>query len=272
MKQYKNIITLNKNDRGIWDLDTSKGCSSGCSENSKGCYEDCYAAKAAKIYGYDFTKSILRDFKNIKHQRQIVSKINKIDMSFIRLGVAGDPSENWQHTFSILRKIKKCNKEIVIITKHWQVIPDDLLPELKDYKLCINTTVSALDNEKQISKCLSEYERLKPFCKSFLRVVSCDFNKQNIDGFRLSLIQESLFKNENIIDTVFRVSKNNSLVLNGVINIKETKFLGSKCYVSKYNRKTYFGKCEKCTEQCGVFKDKIRRVPQFEQRSLFAWV
>lgn len=272
MRNYKNIITLSKNDRGIWDLDTSKGCASGCKNNNKGCYEDCYAARAAKIYGYDFSTTIFRDFKSLKHQRQIINKINKIDMSFIRMGVAGDPSENWEHTLSILKKISKCNKEIVIITKHWNTLTDCQLNEMKGYKICINTSISALDEPAQLNKCLIEYNRLKPFCKSFLRIVSCDFNKENEIGFNLSVVQERLFENEQTIDTVFRVSKNNKLVLDGIINIKETKFLGSKCYVSKYNRKTYFGKCEKCTEQCGVFKEKIRRKPQFEQRSLFVGV
>ena len=28
-----------------------------------------------------------------------------------------------------------------------------------------------------------------------------------------------------------------------IIKIKETKFLGKKCNVSKYNKKTYFGNC-----------------------------
>ncbi len=36
MKTYKNIITLNKNDRGIWDLDTSKGCASGLKNDGRG--------------------------------------------------------------------------------------------------------------------------------------------------------------------------------------------------------------------------------------------
>lgn len=269
MKNYKSIITLTKNDRGIWDLDVSKGCTSGTANNSKGCYNDCYAARTAKIYGYDFSKTILRYFKSVAHERQIINKINKADLSFIRMGVAGDPSENWGHTFSILRKIKRANKEIVIITKHWSIIPDCYLSELSGYKICINTSISALDEPEQLIKCLAQYNRLKPYCKSFLRVVSCDFNKDNKKGLRLSEIQSNLFKNELIIDTVFRVSKNNKLVLDGIINIKETKFLGKKCYISKYNRKTYFGKCGTCKEQCGVFNDMLRRHPVLVQTSMF---
>lgn len=268
MTEYKNIITLNKNDRGIWDLDTSKGCTSGLLDNPKGCYNDCYAARTAKIYGRDFSKTVLRYFKNRAHIRQIISQINKIDMPFVRIGCSGDPSENWEHTFSIINKIKSINKEIVIITKHWAVISDLQLNELSSYNICINTSVSALDSQDQLNKCVEQYKRLKPYCKSFLRIVSCDFNIENEEGKKLSLIQEQLFKNENIIDTVFRPSKNNQLVTNGIIKVKKVRFLKGMQLASKFNRKTYLGNCGNCIEKCGIFNDKIRRKPYLVQQEI----
>lgn len=269
MKNYLPIITLNKNGRGIWDMDVSKGCSSGLENNSKGCYGDCYAAKSAKIRGFDFSVTVLRYFKSVSHEIRIIKKINSIDMSFIRIGCSGDPSENWEHTFSILSKIKRCNKEIVIITKHWNTIPDKFLNQLKEYKVCVNTSVSALDEPVQLSKCLSEYNRLKPYCKSILRVVSCDFNKDNETGNALSSIQDLLFKNTPVIDTVFRPSKKNMLVTDGVINISIKRFLNSRQIVSKFNKKAYLGKCENCIDKCGIFDEKLRQKPYFIQPSLF---
>lgn len=264
MTDYKSAITLNKNDRGIWDLDPSKGCASGVAEDDRGCYGECYAAKSAKIYGRNFSKTVLRDFINRKHQIQIIKRINKIVMPFVRMGCSGDPSENWEHTFSILHKIRFVNKEIVIITKHWNIIPDNKLSELKSYKICINTSVSALDEPAQLNKNLEQYERLKPYCKSALRIVSCDFNKENEIGLILSMLQDKLFKNDLVIDTVFRPDKNNKLVTDGVIFIKKAKFLNSKQWVSKFNRKTYLGKCGTCMEKCGVFNEKTR-----QQKTLF---
>lgn len=269
MKNYKNIITLSNNDRGIWDLDTSKGCSSGMAQGSNGCYDDCYAARSAKIYGIDFGTTILRYFKSRAHERQIVQKINKIDMPFIRIGCSGDPSENWDHTFSILEKIKNINKEIVIITKHWTIITDIQLETLKTYNVCVNTSVSALDKDEQRIKCIDQFKRLKPFCKSFLRIVSCDFNLKNEQGKKLSLIQEQLFKNDHIIDTVFRPSKNNRLVTENVINVKRVRFMKGLQFASKFNRKAYMGNCQSCIEKCGIFKDIARRKPIYEQGSLF---
>lgn len=260
MKTYNSKISLTKNDRGVYCLDPSVGCTSGMSENSRGCYNDCYSYRIAKIYGFDFSKTVLRDFESKRHRIEVIKQIMKIDMPFIRMGCNGDPSENWEHTIKICKLVQAGiidyqlklfmpikNKQIVIITKHWNLLTDDQLKELATLNICVNTSVSAIDKKENLDKCLNEYERLKPYVKSILRVVSFDFNNE-----QCAEIQRRLFKNKNTIDTVFRSSKNNPLVTEGVINIHKTKFLGKNCYVSKYNKKTYFGKCSSCLEMCGV--------------------
>lgn len=262
MRTYKNIISLSKNERGIWDLDTIKGCNSGMLENPKGCYNDCYAFKTANRYGIDFSKSIERNFENEAHKQQIIRQIEKIDMSFIRIGCAGDPSENWEHTIKIIKQIRdssqlsffdiSSNKQIVIITRHWNILTNEQLNEIKKYNICINTSVSALDNDLLINNALIQYERLKPFCKSILRVVSCDFNEENEIGKIKAEIQRKLFKNSNVIDTVFRPSKKNEFVINNIINVKKMAFMKSKSLISKFNKKTFTGKCENCLEMCGI--------------------
>ena len=252
MREYTNTITLTKNSRGIYSLDTSLGCASRMANNSKGCYNDCYAQRYSKKYGYDFSKTVLRYFKNENHVKSIISKINKVELDFIRIGTSGDPSENWEHTLSIIDKIKDCNKQIVIITKHWTNLTEEQLSKLMSYNVCINTSISALDESNLLNNALFQHEKLNLFCKAVLRIVSCDFNLENETGKKLSIVQENIFKNYKVLDTVFRVSKNNKLVTDGIINIKETKFLGKKCNVSKYNKKAYFGKCSSCLEMCGI--------------------
>lgn len=262
MKTYKNIISLSKNERGIWDLDTIKGCESGLKENKDGCYNDCYAYKTAKRYGIDFSKSIERKFINQMHRNIIVKQIEKIDMPFIRIGCSGDPSENWEHTINIIKQIKEnsqlslfdisSKKQIVIITRHWKILADNQLNELLKYNICINTSISALDNDYLINHALEQYNRLKPFCKSILRVVTADFNEENLLGKKMAEKQRQLLKNENVIDTVFRPSKKNDFVLNNVIKVKKMAFMNSKALVSKYNKKTFLGKCKNCLEMCGL--------------------
>jgi hypothetical protein len=262
MREYKNIISLSKNERGIWDLDTIKGCKSGLIENQNGCYNDCYAYKTAKRYGIDFSKSIERNFENESHKQSIIKQIEKIDMPFIRIGCAGDPSENWEHTIKIIKQIRESsqlslfdissNKQIVIITRHWNTLTDVQLNELLKYNICINTSVSALDNDYLINKGLEQYNRLKNYCKSVLRIVSCDFNEDNQTGKKMAEIQRKLFKNKLTIDTVFRPSKNNTFVKDGIIKVKKMSFMKSKQLISKMNKKAFIGKCENCLEMCGL--------------------
>lgn len=273
MREYSNIIALTKNSRGIYSLDTSIGCASGMSNNIGGCYNDCYAAKSAKLYGYNFSKTVLRHFKNRQHEKKIITQINNIPLDFVRIGTSGDPSENLEHTVNVLKVISKSNKEIVIITKHWTLLTDEQLQYFNTINVCINTSISALDKPDLMNICLQQYQRIKQYCKSILRIVSCDFNLLNKKGLQLSLIQKSLFNNTNIIDTVLRVNKSNQLVKDGIINVKQTKFLGKNVLVSKYNKKTYFGKCLNCLEMCGqaIKTDNnlyVNRKPIFKQQSL----
>ena len=252
MRQYSNIISLTKNSRGIYSLDTSIGCSSGMINEPGGCYNDCYAAKSAKLYGYDFSKTVLREFKNDLHRRKMINQINKIPLNFVRIGTSGDPSENWDHTLKIIKQIENCNKEIVIITKHWTNLTNDQLEYLTTANITINTSVSALDKPELLKNSIEQYNKLKKFCKSILRIVSCDFNLDNNEGHNFAKIQNDLFLNDNVLDTVLRVNKRNELVKNGIIKVKESKFLGKKALISKYNKKTYFGKCSSCKEMCGL--------------------
>jgi hypothetical protein len=262
MREYKTRISLTKNARGIYSLDPSIGCRSGMENESGGCYNDCYAAKSAKLYGYDFSKTVFRNFDNEKHRRQIVNKINGITLDFVRMGTSGDPSEDWEHTISILKKIDKCNKQIVIITRHWTQLKDAQLQYLATINVCINTSISALDKQNVFDNCLTQYERLKPFCKSILRVVSCNFNLENETGHRLHITQNELFKHDLVIDTVLRVNKNNKLIKGGVINVVQSTFLGKKALISKFKPSTYFGKCPTCHEMCGVnIKDENKLYP-----------
>lgn len=251
MREYSNKISLTKNSRGIYSLDTSIGCNTGMNNEVGGCYNDCYAAKSAKLYGYDFSKTVLRDFENEYHRRFILNQINKIPLDFIRIGTSGDPSENWKHTIKIIKQIDKCNKEIIVITKHWNNLQDEDLKYFNAINISINTSVSALDKATLLNNSIEQYNRIKSYCKSILRIVSCDFNLNNNTGKKLAELQNKLFENDSTLDTVLRINKNNKLVKDGIINIKKINFLHSNSVVSKFNKKTYFGKCSSCIEMCG---------------------
>ena len=49
---YKPVLTASENLKGVLDVDTVKGCSSGMAAYpGTGCYGACYAATTAKQYG-----------------------------------------------------------------------------------------------------------------------------------------------------------------------------------------------------------------------------
>lgn len=252
MKLYNSIITLNKNSRGVYDLDTSKGCCSGLKQNKNGCYGECYAVKYSKVYGYNFNVSVNRNFKDTKHIEQILNQIENIDMPFIRIGVSGDPSENWNNLLSTLKLLAFSKKTFVIITKHWQNLTDLQLKHISRLNVCINTSVSALDNSLLLNNKLNQYNRLKNYCKSVLRVVSCDFNTNNLTGLFLNDLQEKLFNNELVIDNVLRISKNNPYLTYGIIKANEYDFLKTKVLMSKKNKQTFTGYCKNCPDMCGI--------------------
>jgi len=252
MKNYLPKISLVRNGRGVYCIDTIMGCPSGLALTEGGCYGDCYAARSAKLHGMNFNIAVLRDFESQWHKEQICSQISRIKMPFIRLGASGDPSENWSHTMKILRTLATCNVEIVIITRHWNLLTDEQLVEMSRMNLCINTSVSALDCDTERERALSQFNRISPHLKSVLRIVSCDFNQDNKTGRKLAQIQRELFLNTPTIDTVFRPTKTNRFVVDGAVNARNHYFNGKKQLASKFNAKTYMGKCGTCQEMCGV--------------------
>lgn len=252
MKPYGTKIALIQNSRGVYCIDSIMGCPSGMALTKGGCYGDCYAARTAKRYGIDFSTPILRDFESHWHRKEIERQISQIKMPFIRLGASGDPSEDWNHTMKILRTLATCNVEIVIITRHWHLLTDPQLEEMERMNLCINTSVSALDCDNERDRALTQFHRIAPHLKSVLRIVSCDFNLANETGAKLAEIQRLLFTNSPTIDTVFRPTKSNRFVTDGIVNAKLQYFNGKKQLASKFNAKTYMGKCGTCQEMCGV--------------------
>ena len=261
MKRFKETITLNRNSRGCYILDTVKGCSI-LNSRSKGCYGDCYAAGIASRYGVDFGNPVKRDFdrnglqpslfgfQDTDHASEIVKSIRNIEMPFVRIGEMGDPSEDWDHTISVCDAIAIAGKPIVIITKHWKAIPEDLLFRL--HGITINTSVSALDSHAELTYRLDQFERLKPFCNSVLRVVTCDFNLENEDGLKRSTVQDYLLALGKCIETVFRPSSKNALLTSGVIKAEKVTFLKAKMLASMRDKSSYLGRCETCPDMCGI--------------------
>jgi hypothetical protein len=247
-KTFGREITLARNSRGCYILDTVKGCSI-VNSRPGGCYGECYAANIAKRYRWDFGCPVSRAFADEKSKSVLIRQIQKASMPFIRIGEMGDPSEDWENTLSIVAQVSGYGKQVVIITKHWKPIPGALLPLLAG--VTVNTSVSALDSRCEVAYRLQQLDRLKPWCNSVLRVVSCRFNDASYEGRQRKEIQDGLFRRDPI-DTVFRPSAKNEFIERGVIHAESRRFLGSTMLASVRDEATHFGDCESCPDQCGI--------------------
>ncbi len=252
MKNYKDELTVEENQKGVLDLDTVKGCTFGCQNCKKGCWGLCYAYKIATFRGIDFTKSVTRWLKTKRQIKEIGKKIFRSNKEFIRIGTMGDPCHNWNYTIRICKWVVKSGKPIVIITKHWIKLTDEQMKQLGDLGVIINTSLSALDTKEQIKYRLEQYERYKKYGRSVLRIISCDFNRDNEIGKELAEIQDELFKNDYIIDNPLRVPLSYPMVKSGIIKVKKIMDINSEVYISKFNPETYIGVCENCPEKCGI--------------------
>lgn len=256
-KPFGEALTLARNSRGCYILDTVKGCSIVNSRQG-GCYGECYAANIAKRYRLDFGTPVSRVLQGEVHRNGILRQVRRASMPFIRIGEMGDPSEDWEHTITIARDVLATEKAVVVITKHWKPIPEGLLPQLSG--ICINTSVSALDSSGEVSYRLSQYRRLQRHCNSVLRVVSCRFNEESEEGAFRATTQRVLLSEPRAIDTVFRPSPTNRFVVDGVVLVEPKQFLGTKMLASMNNPDAYFGRCETCPDMCGIPPSEIARI------------
>lgn len=263
MKVFNKSIKLVKNGRGCYILDTVKGCSVCGSSKPRGCYDDCYAKNIASRYGLDFSNPVSRtfdenkqifmfDFVNSKHISDVIAEISNCDMPFVRIGDMGDPSEDWEHTLNVCSIISEAAKPVVIITKHWKTVTETMAQSIYMLNVCINTSISALDSEPEIEHRLHQYNRLKRYCNSALRVVTCSFNLSNPEGVSRDVMQNTLLRNDNVIETAFRPSQNNPLLTNGIIKASKVRFLKATCLASLRTNDVYLGRCDDCPDMCGT--------------------
>lgn len=247
MKAYSKILRLSYNSRGLAVLDTAIGCREGTVSDSKGCYNDCYAANIAARYGFDFSKTVQRNVIPSGLSRQIAQLPNK-GYKFLRIGSMGDPSSDWGNCFDVIRQLN-IKMPIVIITKHWQAISDDQIKDIPS-NVVINTSVSAFDTAPQRKHRLEQHKRLG--AKSVLRIVTAQFNRLNPEGLFMHEVQENLIRRGSYIDTAFRPTAKNKYVASGIVNAEIARFGKGKMLVSKNDSSVYLGGCASCVDQCGA--------------------
>ncbi len=258
MKTYKARLSVSVNRKGVLDIDTVKGCTEGMKAHPNGgCYGLCYAAKMARLYGYDFAKSVSRPVHDSDRDK-IVRAVVRNPESFFRIGTMGDPSHDWPLTVEVCEWLGPF-KVPVVVTKHWRIMPDELLSRFAQCGAIVNTSISALDTEAERTYRLSQYDRLhKSRVKSVLRIVSVNFEQTGLFNEltdrqgELAAIQRGLFENRRVIDNPLRIPETDLRVLRNQILTERRKDIASDSTMSVSYKSVYTGICKDCPDKCGV--------------------
>lgn len=253
LKRYRPVLTAAENGKGVLDVDTVKGCSLGMGAYPDGgCYGECYARKNAARYGIDFSVSVSR-LASRKTWRDVFCAVRDFSAPWYRVGTAGDPCHDWEHTISTCESLAATGKVPVIITKHWLPLSDGEVVRLRDISAVVNTSISALDTNKETLHRVAQLQRLRASgVRSICRVVTCAFTGTawaEMHGER----QERLLSLAPVIDTPLRVGRDNKLLARGDIMAKRIKgAIGGGDLVSLHSDAAYLGKCSECPDQCGA--------------------
>lgn len=253
LRTFGDELSATINEKGMLDVDVVKGCTAGMrARPGTGCYGACYAAALYKFRGFDFATSVVRTARTPEHRRAIEDAVAKAPRGFIRIGTIGDPSHAWEETVTTVEWLSPFARP-VIVTKHWLRATDEQFRRLAACHAVLNTSVSALDTDGELSYRLKEVRRFES-CggDSVARVVSCDFNRKHPDGARAGDVQDWLFRLRPVLDNPLRVSNSHPLVQSGVILTVRVKDLNAVRAVSLANPSTYLGHYSECPDICGI--------------------
>lgn len=270
-RQYRDVLTVDINEKGVVDVDTVKGCTAGMTARpGTGCYGACYAAKIAKFRGIDFAHAVTRTVASAAEARAIERAVAAAPQGFFRIGVMGDPCHAWEETVRTVEWLCEFARP-VIITKHWRVATDDQVARLIACGAVVNTSISALDTPAELHHRKRQFFRFKLMGgESVARIVSCDFDESTEAGAKMKAVQDELFRLRPTLDNPLRAPRTHPLVVSGVIRVARMKDLESERTISLANPSTYVGHCAGCPDVCGIGNSTLPyRSPAQRQRSLW---
>ena len=258
LQRYGSVLTVSENGKGVIDIDTVKGCTLGMAAYPDGgCYGECYAAKTAALYGFDFAASVGRQFHGREHRDTLIKRLLDMSGAWYRVGTAGDPCHDWKHTIAIIQALRFAGKVAVIVTKHWLPLNDDQIERLLRLGAVVNTSVSPLDTDREIEYRVGQLTRLRAAgLRSVARVVTVQPGDTTL-GRSLSEKQAYLLSLAPVIDNPLRARSTNPLVANGDILLRRVRgAIGGGALVSRHIITTYLGKCGNCPDRCGVTREE----------------
>ena len=162
---YGSALTVSVNLKGVIDVDTVKGCTSGMrAYPGTGCYGECYAHKLAIRGNLNFGVSVSRKLVDQwQHRDVLIKQLLDLPQRWYRIGTMGDPCHDWNHTLSMIRVLRPAQKTAVIITKHWVALTDEHLSKLLELDVVVNTSTSGMDTDAELRHRVNQIERLRRY-------------------------------------------------------------------------------------------------------------
>jgi len=261
MREYKDFtIELSGNRKTKYIVDVTKGCV-GAKIIDGGCYHSCFSLKMARMAGVDFTHTVTGTLNEELLKRQL-SKIK--DQSYIRVGIAGDPSEAWPLTVRVSQLIREAGIAPVVTTKAWKVPTARQMKDMAAAEVFLHVSCSGLDSHNQTVRRLSVLDSFnllkKEGAHAVMRIVSAPF----LWGTKEYNAQEYIvgFANSRsipILETPLRMFKNvpffsavDETKLTHHVSIftgkPDSQFTAG--FILTTNPQNMCHKCEECANEC----------------------
>jgi|TARA_Y100000034_G_scaffold131097_1_gene191059 hypothetical protein len=166
-------------------LDTVRGCPGGKTNKGQGCPWGCYAVDSMKrfhrLYEIPVSMELRPDL--------LLKDLGNCPDDWIRIGINGDPGEDWELTINTCKLIHLSGKRPVVITRAWTPPTDEILQELADHDVILHVSICAMDcgvMREKLLQLLFDYDQLGT---SVMRLVTFEFKDKT-----LMLKQELLYK------------------------------------------------------------------------------
>lgn len=255
LRLYHDALTVAVNRKGVIDVDTVKGCTSGMrAYPDTGCYGECYARKIAARNNIDFGVSVSRGLVDQwAHRDVLIKQLLDQPQTWYRVGVMGDPCHAWGHTINMINALRHARKTAIIITKHWVPLSADHLSRLLELDVVVNTSTSGMDSDAEMRHRVAQMERLRRCgIRSINRVVTCEYGSSEW-ARNCADKQRYLLTLGPAIDNPLRVSPMNPRVASGELKtVRRLDSIGGGTLVSLHRPTTYLGHCSACPDQCGA--------------------
>ena len=137
------------------NLDTVRGCSLAAIHGFRGCYGNCYLAESMARYHMKYWIPVSMRLNS----SLLVRDLESIKSDYVRNGVNGEPSFDWELTASVAELCETCDKTTVLLTRFGVEPSTQILERLARVECVIHGSVSAIDPQKHRDRVLDNLER-----------------------------------------------------------------------------------------------------------------